>query len=110
MRNNEHTNINSLFDEDKTIVPEDANLTVVRGIIGDYPSAFWRVESADIPEFEKMLNELTDEASYQDFMTRFGVRRSHTDFWGHSDRVHLAFKEMEPIDAGLLDYNRIENR
>ena len=110
LRNREHSNITGLFSEDDTHLPEEDNLTVVRGIIGDYPSVFWRVDSSALEHFASSIAGLEDTSDYADFMTGFGVRRSHVDFWAHSDKVLSIYAEMEPVDGGLLDYNRLENR
>ncbi|MDC1287275.1 fatty acid cis/trans isomerase [Gammaproteobacteria bacterium] len=110
LRNREHSNIKRLFSEDETHLPEEDNLTVVRGIIGDYPSAFWRVDSANLEHFAEAIANLEEDSDYAGFMTRFGIRRSHADFWAHSDKVLSIYAEMEPINWGLLDYNRLENR
>ena len=41
---------------------------------------------------------------------RFGVRRTDERFWSYSDRAHAAFSELEPIESGLFDYNRLDGR
>jgi hypothetical protein len=43
-------------------------------------------------------------------MDRYGVRRTDRDFWRHSDVLHRAFQQRAPIEAGLFDYNRLQNR
>jgi hypothetical protein len=41
---------------------------------------------------------------------RFGVRRTSRKFWPLSDEAHLAMKEHDGVNFGLLDYSRLENR
>jgi hypothetical protein len=41
---------------------------------------------------------------------RFAVRRTHPDFWATSDALMQAYAQWSPLEAGLLDYNRLENR
>jgi hypothetical protein len=38
------------------------------------------------------------------------VRRNATWFWRLSDDMHTAYQRREPIEAGLFDLNRYENR
>jgi len=38
------------------------------------------------------------------------ARRTSGDFWSHSDRLHQAYRRAAPIDSGLFDDNRLENR
>jgi hypothetical protein len=110
LRNREHSNISGLFSEEKTHLPIEDNLTVTNGIVGDYPSAFWRVDSTEHESFANAISDLRQVSDYTDFVTRFGVRRSHADLWIHGDKVLATYAEMEPVDGGLLDYNRLENR
>ncbi|MBM4124875.1 MAG: hypothetical protein FJ246_07995 [Nitrospira sp.] len=37
-------------------------------------------------------------------------RRTSPDFWQHSDQLHQAYRAREPIESGLFDDNRLENR
>jgi tetratricopeptide (TPR) repeat protein len=38
------------------------------------------------------------------------VRRTSPDFWTFSDELQKAYLESQPLEAGVLDYNRFENR
>ena len=110
LRNLAHSNISSLFSEEAYRIPSEDYLTVVRGVIGDYPGVMWNVNSSDLDAFKTSIKNLTTDTDYSQFMTRFGVRRSHPDFWKHSDKILSKYAEMEPVEAGILDYNRLENR
>lgn len=110
LRNLAHSNINSLFSEQETRLINEDYLTVVRGIVGDYPDTFWHVKSTDLDDFISGIGNITSELDYANVMKYFGIRRSHPDFWAHSDKIHETFRMMEPTDGGLLDYNRLENR
>ena len=110
LRNNEHSNITSLLKESKTRRPEQDTLTVARGFVGSYPSAFWRVRSEDLPDLVGQISVLSDEASYGSLMNRYGVRRTAEGFWSYSDKVMQAHHETDPLNNALLDYSRLENR
>jgi hypothetical protein len=83
---------------------------VVRGFLGAYPNAFYKVTRAELPAFVDAVAQLQGEADYARLLDRFGIRRTDPRFWSHSDRMLRAYAEAEPITAGLLDYNRQENR
>lgn len=110
LHNYAYSNITSVFASGKDRLPDEDYLTVVRGVLGDYPDAFWRVDSNKLDAFESAIGNLQTPDDYSLFMERFGVRRSHRDFWQHADQVHANYARAEPIDGGLLDFNRIENR
>ncbi len=110
IHNNAHSNIYSLFDEDNNRQPENDTLTLVRGVLGSYPAAYLSLKETEIPELVERLKVLDGEESYVQLLDRFGVRRSSPDFWSFSDKVHEWYKQDQPIEFGLLDYNRFENR
>lgn len=110
LRHVAHANITSVFAEQKTLLPDEDSADVLRGVVGDYPSAFWNVDEAQLDSFVDEASAIDSPADYTVFMQTHGVRRSHESFWAHADQVHDRFAEAEPIDAGLLDFNRLENR
>jgi hypothetical protein len=110
LHNNAHANITSLFAEDSLRLPEEDDVTVVRGFMGSYPGAFWKVSESELDELVDAAAGLDGEESYGKLMDRFGVRRTSPDFWEHSDRVHARYRQLAPATGGLLDYNRLENR
>lgn len=110
LHNNDHSNITSMLGENSNRRPERDTLTVVRGFIGAYPGAFWEVSEAGLPGLVSAIQGLKSEQDYHNFMSRYGVRRTDRRFWVHSDTVHQAFNNLYPRDAGLFDYNRLENR
>jgi hypothetical protein len=105
-----YSNIASLFNLEARRLPDEDALTLARGIVGAYPNAFYRVERAKLPEFTAAIAGLTNEEDYRKFVERFGVRRTSPDFWPHSDQMHQAYRQVAPIESGLFDYNRLENR
>ena len=110
IHNNSHTNISSLFDEESNRDYENDDLTLVRGVVGSYPAAFLELDETEIPQLVSMLQAIETEEDYVALLDKFAVRRSSSDFWPFSDRVHQWYQQNQPIEFGLLDYNRFENR
>ncbi|MGR5261867.1 fatty acid cis/trans isomerase [Vibrio astriarenae] len=110
LHNNAHTNISSLFAEEKNRDYPNDSLTIVKGVIGSYPQAFLELEEKDVIKLVLMLQNIEQEQDYIDLLDAYAVRRSHDDFWSFSDRVHQWYQTDQPIEFGLLDYNRFENR
>ncbi|WP_413283364.1 fatty acid cis/trans isomerase [Vibrio sp. MA40-2] len=110
LRNNAHKNISSLFNEAETRTPLEDDLTLVRGVIGSYPAAFWHVKEDEISELYQMLSVMRTEQDYIKLLDRFAVRRSSKQFWPFSDALHQWYQDDQPVEFGLLDYNRFENR
>jgi hypothetical protein len=110
IRNDGHTNIASLFEEDDRRLPQENTLTVARGLVGAYPNAIYVVERARLATLVDQIAGLADEADYVALQRRFGVRRSDPDFWATLDRVTAISRSLQPIEAGLFDLGRYENR
>lgn len=109
IRNSGHSNISSLLLEDRYLLPEEDYLTIVPGIIGSYPGALFKVHELNLLKFVDLISSLEDQEDYSGLLDRFAVRRSNKDFWQHSDSLHTWFNENQPLQSGLLDYNRLEN-
>lgn len=110
LRNSAHSNINTLLFEEENRLPSEDYLTVTRGIAASYPEAFWVVNPATLNDFIKAVSSIETEEDYRTLMSVYGIRRTHPDFWQHSDQIHQQFEQDQPIEWGLLDYNRLENR
>ncbi|KKC99393.1 fatty acid cis/trans isomerase [Photobacterium halotolerans] len=110
VRNSAHKNISSLFDEEKNRLPSNDNLTLVNGLLGSYPSAFWHIREADLPDIVSQAKRIYSEEDYRALLDHVAVRRTNPDFWPFSDKLNQIYRQSRPIESGLLDYNRLENR
>lgn len=110
VRNRAHSNVAHLFGEQHRYMPEEQTLSVVEGVVGTYPNAFYDIEEAQLSDFAEDVAALDSEQAYYQLLTQYGVRRTDQHFWHFSDAIHEAYINNEPIEAGFLDYNRIENR
>ncbi len=117
MRNSAHSNIASPLNERDRRLPAEDTLTVARGFVGTYPNALYRVPRAELESFVTAVGLLVPEGahpqmqdSYARLQENFGVRRTDARFWPTVDRLHEIYAEQEPIEAGLFDISRIENR
>ena len=110
VRNSAHYNVNSLFSEDANRDHQNDDVTLVHGLLGSYPDVFWRVKEADLAKLVAKAQQIKTEQDYAAFLDLFAVRRTTKDFWEFSDKLNQTFMQHNPIEGGLLDYNRLENR
>lgn len=80
------------------------------GFVGSYPNVFVRVDQSDLAEFVDRVLALKTQGDYAQLLGRFGVRRTSPNFWVHADKVYEILKRNNPIDAGIFDFSRLENR
>ena len=105
-----HASVSDLLGEHRELRPDEDTLTVVPGVIGSYPNAFYRVTAAELPALTAAIRQLRSEGDYAAFAKRWAVRRSSPDFWAFSDALAARYRKDQPLEAGVLDYNRFENR
>lgn len=110
VRNSAHQNISSLFNEASNREPAKDDVTLVHGLLGSYPEAFWRVKEQDLPNVLAIVEKMQTEKDYEALLDMVGVRRTDPKFWAFSDELNQIFFDNHPIESGWLDYNRLQNR
>lgn len=110
LHNEGYSNISQLLDSEERRRPAEDTLTVVPGIIGAYPNAFFRVTTDSMGAFIDRMASMHSEEDYTGLLDNFGVRRTNPRFWAFSDALQQYYLRKEPVTGGILDYNRFENR
>ncbi|WP_170252871.1 fatty acid cis/trans isomerase [Colwellia echini] len=110
INNTAHTNVAGLFFEDDRLDPSEDTLAVLRGIVGNYPNAFFQVNKSQLDQFVSALTSIKTEQDYSELKDQFGVRRTSADFWSYADQLLIWYKANQPKSAGILDFNRLEDR
>lgn len=110
LHNNAHANISHLFNEEERRLPAEDTLTAAYGLVGAYPNQLLAVRRDQVETLVDTIGQLRSEQDYRALLDRFGVRRSDPAFWAYSDALHARYAEQAPIEAGVLDYNRLDNR
>jgi hypothetical protein len=110
MHNGGYLNNTQLFKEEARRVEVEDYLTVVKGFIGGYPNAFFQLPEQELGNFVSAIQTLQSEKDYSELISRYGVRRNAPWFWKVSDKFHNYYRQHQPIEAGLFDLNRYENR
>ena len=110
LRDTGHASVSHLLGERGELRPDENTLTLVPGVIGAYPNAFYRINPDQLPAMADAIRKLKSEADYAAFSERFAVRRTDPGFWAVSDALVERYRRDQPIQAGILDLNRFENR
>ena len=110
IHNKAHANISSLLDEEAARLPAEDGVTLVKGVLGDYPNALMQVEESELIDWANQVANLKTRKDYSDLLDGFGIRRTHHNFWFVSDAIANFNRQDRPRESGILDYNRLENR
>lgn len=101
-----HSNVAFVFNEDLRREPEKDGLTVVADQFGSYPNFIFKVDEAELPAFVASVEAVRNQRTLQSLVDKFGIRRTHPDFWTVFDGVQAAMNAQNSLEAGLLDLNR----
>ena len=110
LHNSAYSNNAHMFEEEKRRIPAEDTLTVVDGYIGSYPNMFFQVVQKDLGGFVQAIEAMQSAQDYTDLVARYGVRRNAPWFWKLSDKFYSDYQQRKPVEAGLFDLNRYQNR
>lgn len=109
LRNRAHSNVAWMMGEARRFQPEKDRLMVFPGLLTSYPNFAFNVAVTDVPEFTDQLLAVRDGDDLDMIVARWGVRRTHPQFWDIVNDVTAWQREQDPREAGILDINRWEN-
>lgn len=110
LRNRAHSNVAFLLGEAYRYQPGLDTLTLYPGVLSSYPNFMFNVPAGEVAEFVESLEAARDDkASFERIVTRWGIRRSHPEFWRYFHDLNSFLLETDPREAGVLDMNRYEN-
>jgi hypothetical protein len=109
LRNRAHSNVAFMAGESLRYQPGLDTLTVYPGVLTSYPNFMFSLRAGEVPEFVSQLEQVRDPAAFDKVVARWGIRRSHPQFWQYFHDLSAYIQETEPVEAGVLDMNRYQN-
>lgn len=109
LRNRAHTNVAFMFGEAYRYQPRLDTLTVYPGVLSSYPNFMFNVPAKQVPAFVQALEGTRSQAAFEDIVERWGIRRTHPDFWFYFNDLTRYLQDTDPVEAGVLDMNRYQN-
>ena len=109
LRNRSHTNVAFLMGESLRYQPGFDTLTIYPEVLSSYPNFIFNVPAVYIPSFVGAFEQVQDEAALRQVVERWGIRRTHPQFWTYFHDLSEHIRERQPLEAGVLDMNRYEN-
>jgi len=113
IRNKAYKNVTSMFEDEKDSEVRDYDhdsLSVVDWLEGSYPNFFFTIDIDDVDLFTKRYAAMESREDYEKFVSMYGTRRTSSDFWETADWFQDEYLREKPIQAGLFDLNRYQNR
>ncbi|MET1076650.1 MAG: fatty acid cis/trans isomerase [Pseudomonas sp.] len=109
LRNRAHSNVAFMMGEALRYQPTLDSLTVYPGVMTSYPNFIFNLKAEEAPAFVAALEQARDPGAFDRLVRRWGVRRSHPQFWFYFHDLSSYLRETEPVEAGVLDMNRYQN-
>lgn len=109
LRNRAHTNVAFMLGEELRYQPALDSLTVYPGVLSSYPNFIFNIPVAQVAEFVAALEQARDASAFERVVERWGIRRTHPEFWRYFHDMAAYIQQTEPLEAGVLDMNRYEN-
>ena len=109
MRNRAHSSVAFIIGESLRYQAGLDTLTIYPGVHSSYPNFIFNVTAEQVPEFVAALQQVKDSQAFEQVTQRWGIRRSHPQFWRYFHDLSSYIRETEPVEAGVLDMNRYEN-
>ena len=109
LRNRAHKNVAYMLGEDWRYQPKRDRLTIAPGLVGSYPNFMFNVKSDELIEFVDQLGAMKKASDLDPIAARWGIRRTHPDFWFYFNDLKTYMDETNPVEAGVFDMNRYEN-
>jgi hypothetical protein len=85
-------------------------LTLVRGFVGSYPNYFFAMNVGDVPNFVGAMEALRTQDDATALTDRYGMHRTDPAFWTKTDWFNQRYGQEQPVQAGVFDLNRYDNR
>jgi hypothetical protein len=109
LRNRAHSNVAYMAAEALRYQPDRDTLTIYPGVLTSYPNFAFNVAASEITDFSLAMQAVNSKAQFEAIVERWGIRRTHPDFWKYFHDYTAYIHENEPAETAILDMNRYEN-
>ena len=109
LRNRAHSNVAFMLGEELRYQPRLDTLTIYPEVLSSYPNFLFNVKAGEVNAFVTQMEGVRDAKSFERIVERWGIRRSHPEFWRYFHDLAEHIRETQPLEAGVLDMNRYQN-
>lgn len=109
-RNRRHSNVAFMFAEELRYETELDTLSLYPGVLATYPNFIFNIPDNEIDDFVNALIDVKENSELEtDIIKKWGVRRTHPNFWELFHDISVYIEEKNPVGAGIMDMGRYEN-
>ncbi|MOA52997.1 Fatty acid cis/trans isomerase (CTI) [compost metagenome] len=78
-------------------------------MLTSYPNFLFSLREGEVNAFVASLQQVRSAADFELIVQRWGVRRTHPQFWALLHDLSEHIRATDPVEAGVLDMNRYQN-
>lgn len=93
------------IDQNLILVPEENQLIIIEGLIGNHPNLFINLKIDESSEFTESLKKIKTLQDWKTFRNQFAINRNSKDFWNVYDHFYSWQYKNSPLDSGAIDLN-----
>ena len=109
LRNRAHSNVAYMTLESMRYQPGKDTLTIYPGVLTSYPNFAFNIPAAAVDDFSMAMQAASRPEDFEKIVQRWGVRRTHPEFWRLFHDYTAYVREQEPLEAAILDMSRYQN-
>ncbi|WP_457787299.1 fatty acid cis/trans isomerase [Pseudomonas sp. PL-6] len=109
LRNRAHSNVAFMLGEELRYQPRLDSLTIYPEVLSSYPNFLFSLKAEEMDAFVAQMERAADAKAFERIVERWGIRRSHPEFWRYFHDLAEHIRETQPLEAGVLDMNRYQN-
>ena len=109
LRNRAHSNVAFMLGEELRYQADLDTLTLYPEVMTSYPNFMFSMPAAQVSDFVAAMEQARDAGAFERIVERWGIRRTHPQFWQYFHDLTAHIREHDPLEAGVLDMNRYQN-
>ncbi|MGZ3789405.1 MAG: fatty acid cis/trans isomerase [Bacteriovorax sp.] len=107
--NRSYTTNNSMavgaVDQNLIFLPEENQLVMMKGLIGNHPNLFVTLKMDNAFEFADKIKNIRSQQDWTAFRDQYAIHRNDVDFWKIYDEFIEWQRRDDPLSAGVIDLN-----
>ena len=109
LRNRAHSNVAFMLGEELRYQADLDTLTLYPEVMTSYPNFMFSIPVREVADFVAAMEQVKVPADFDKVVERWGIRRTHPQFWQYFHDLTAHIREHDPLEAGVLDMNRYQN-
>jgi hypothetical protein len=105
-RSRAHFSVHYLLGEEKVLDKANDTIHIKKDFPLSFPQQFFEIDMKDAQSFIDQISYIRSLEAYKELENKYGIPKGDIRFWKFYDALNAHIRELDPINAGVLDINR----